>query len=98
WNDIAYPTAAQDWAVAWGPEVQGYIHAYRMAKGGNLSDDMVEVRRVGDSRYLQPSLHLRNRTLAEQRQRGQLGAGGGSAAGPASGTSLPQVPVNRNRP
>jgi hypothetical protein len=74
WNEIDDPLAAQDWAKFWKKEIQGYIHAYRMATGVNLSDDVVEVSRSGDARYLQPALHLRNR-LAEQRRRPSLAAG-----------------------
>lgn len=72
WNDISDPQAAADWALTWRPEVQGYIHAYRMVTGVGLSDDAVEVRQLGDIRYQQPSVHLRNRLAAEQRQRRQL--------------------------
>lgn len=68
WNNIGDPDAASDWALFWRQEVQGYIHAYRMATGVNLSDEMIEVRRVGDSRYLQPSQHLRNRLLEQKKQ------------------------------
>lgn len=72
WNNIGDPEAAADWALVWRPEIQGYIHAYRMATGVNLSDEMVDVRRVGDTRYRQPSEHLRNRLLAQRRQQGLL--------------------------
>ena len=72
WNNIGDPDAASDWALAWRQEVQGYIHAYRMVTGVNLSDEMVDVRRVGDSRYLQPSQHLRERLIEQRRQQGLL--------------------------
>lgn len=65
WNTINDPQAAADWANFWRPEIQGYIYGYRTATGVSLSDDVVEVSRAGDARYLQPSFHLRNR-LREQ--------------------------------
>ena len=74
WSEVDDPLIAQDWAISWKPEIQGYIHAYRMATGVSLSDDVVEVSRIGDARYLQPSIHLRER-LSDQRRRPQLPAG-----------------------
>ncbi len=55
WDAIADPFAAQDWALAWRPEIQGYIHAYRMVTGIMLSDDVVELNRPDSPRYLQPA-------------------------------------------
>jgi hypothetical protein len=78
WDRIADPVAAQDWALSWKPEVQGYIHAYRMVTGVTLSDDVVEVSRPGSPRYAAPAVLLRNR-LVEQR-RGALPPGDGSGA------------------
>jgi hypothetical protein len=66
---ISTPVAAQDWALAWRPEIQGYIHAYRMATGVMLSDDVVEVNRPDTPRYAQPSSLLRSRWLQQRRQR-----------------------------
>lgn len=86
WNTINDPQAADDWAVFWRPEIQGYLHAYRSATGVSLSDDIVDVARVGDARYLQPSFHLRNR-LQEQRPGQALppgGSGGRLQLGPVS--------------
>lgn len=67
WDTITDPAAAEDWALVWRPEVQGYIHAYRIATGVSLSDDVVEVSSVGDRRYAQPSQHLRNQMLEQKR-------------------------------
>jgi hypothetical protein len=78
WDRIADPVAAQDWALSWKPEIQGYIHAYRMVTGVALSDDVVEVSRSGSPRYAAPAVLLRNR-LVEQR-RGALPPGGSSSA------------------
>jgi hypothetical protein len=67
WDAIADPFAAQDWALSWRPEIQGYIHAYRMVTGIMLSDDIVEMNRPDSPRYLQPAVLLRGR-LVEQRR------------------------------
>ena len=67
WDRIADPVFAQDWALTWKPEIQGYIHAYRMVTGVSLTGDIVEVSNLSTPRYAPPSLLLRNR-LAEQRR------------------------------
>ena len=67
WDAISDPLAAHEWALSWRPEVQGYIHAYRMATGVTLSDDVVDISSPDGPRYLQPSVLLRNRLL-QQRQ------------------------------
>jgi hypothetical protein len=67
WDAIADPIAAQGWALEWRPEVQGYIHAYRMATGVSLSDDVVEMNSPDAPRYLQPSVLLQNRQLQQGR-------------------------------
>ena len=70
WDAIADPLAAQDWALSWRPEIQGYIHAYRMATGVMLSDDVVEVNRPDSPRYLQPSVLLHARLIDQRRALG----------------------------
>lgn len=69
WSATSDQNDAKAWLRYWKEEIQGYIHAYHAATGVNLSDDVVEVRNRADVRYLQPSFHLRNRLLAEQRSR-----------------------------
>jgi hypothetical protein len=83
WDAITDPVAAQDWALSWRPEVQGYIHAYRMATGVTLSDDVVEVNRPDSPRYAQPSVLLYSR-LMEQRR------GPGLPPGPSGRLAVPQ--------
>jgi hypothetical protein len=90
WNEITDPEAAADWAVSWRPELQGYVHAYRMATGVTLTDEVVEVSRTGDARYLPPSFHLRNR-LQEQQPGRALTQGG-------AGDRLQLRPVSRPAP
>ncbi|HEX2094547.1 MAG TPA: hypothetical protein VHG28_19235 [Longimicrobiaceae bacterium] len=67
WSAVSDQDHAKAWLRFWKEEIQGYIHAYHAATGVNLTDDAVEVRRSADIRYLQPSVHLRNRLLAERR-------------------------------
>lgn len=69
WSATSDQNDAKAWLRYWKEEIQGYVHAYHAATGVNLSDDVVEVRNRADIRYLQPSFHLRNRLLAEQRAR-----------------------------
>ncbi|HEU0299528.1 MAG TPA: hypothetical protein VFR37_08745, partial [Longimicrobium sp.] len=71
WNE-AEQDDARSWLRYWRDDVQRYIHAYYTATGVNLSDDVVEVRNRSDARYLQPSYHLRNRLLSNQRAARQL--------------------------
>jgi hypothetical protein len=92
WDAVGDPMAAQDWALSWRPEIQGYIHAYRMVTGVALSDDVVEVNRPGAPRYVQPAVLLQAR-LRDQRS-GALPAGTGVARPtfPARTRSLPRRP------
>ena len=46
----------------WRPEIQGYQHAYRAVTG-------VDLRGAGPPDATQPSVHLRNRLLAQGRGR-----------------------------
>jgi hypothetical protein len=66
WIDVNVQDQAKNWARFWRPEIQRYIHAYLSATGVDLSEDIVGTWAASD-RYLQPSVHLRNR-LAAQRQ------------------------------
>ena len=74
WVDINDQEEAKNWAKYWRPEIQNYIHSYMAVTGVDLSVDMTDIRSVED-RYLQPSVHLKNR-LAEQRSRQALPGGG----------------------
>jgi hypothetical protein len=100
WSQINDAASATNWARFWRPEIQRYIHAYRAVTGVDLSLDMVDTGRAND-RYLQPSVHLRNR-LAQQRSGGALPAGGRRALGPTTQPALPPAsealaPRERNR-
>lgn len=68
WIDVNDQEQARNWARAWRPEIQRYIHAYQTATGVDLSAEVMDAGRA-DARYLQPSLHLRNRLAAQQPRR-----------------------------
>lgn len=67
WIDVNDQEQARNWARYWKPEIQSYIHAYTAATGVDLTADITDTRRAAD-RHVQPSVHLRNRLLAQQRQ------------------------------
>jgi hypothetical protein len=53
---------AANWARYWRAEIQGYIHAYRAVTGVDITDATDTSARL---RYVQPSVHLRNRLAAQ---------------------------------
>ena len=73
WVDMYDQEVARTWARYWRPEIQSYLHSYLAVAGVDLTSDIVDTRQAGD-RYLQPSVHLRNR-LSEQRSRQALPGG-----------------------
>lgn len=101
WSQVNDAASATNWARFWRPEIQRYIHAYRAVTGVDLGLDMVDTGRASD-RYIQPSVHLRNR-LAQQRSGGALPPAGRRAAlGPTTQAALPPAtealaPRERNR-
>jgi hypothetical protein len=64
WSVINDPDSAANFARYWRAPVQGYIHAYRAATGVDLSED-VTGQRAAESRFVAPSVHLRNRLLGQ---------------------------------
>ncbi|HSY25298.1 MAG TPA: hypothetical protein VK841_24400 [Polyangiaceae bacterium] len=68
WVQVILPDDAAAWARYWRPEIQGYMHAYRAVTGVDLRADTTDARPLAE-RYLPPSVHLRNRLLAQQQQR-----------------------------
>jgi hypothetical protein len=73
WIEVNDQEQARNWARAWRPEIQRYIHAYQTATGVDLSAEVMDAGRA-DARYLQPSLHLRNRLAAQQPRRALTGS------------------------
>jgi hypothetical protein len=64
WSTINDQNSAANWARYWRAEIQGYIHAYRIATSVDLTADITDTRQA-ETRFLSPSVHLRNRLLAQ---------------------------------
>jgi hypothetical protein len=62
WSDVNDRNQAANWARYWRAEIQGYLHAYRAATGVDITDTTEATARL---RYVQPSVHLRNRLAAQ---------------------------------
>jgi hypothetical protein len=71
WIDVNDQEQAKNWARYWRPEIQGYIHAYRAVTGVDLAVEPVETEKA-PARYLQPSVHLRNRLVEQQKRSGRV--------------------------
>lgn len=68
WGDEADSNVARDWANYWKPEIQGYLHAYRVATGVDLTLEPKDSRDIGE-RKENPAVLLERR-LGEQRRDG----------------------------
>lgn len=75
WIAVNDPDEAKLWARYWKAEIQRYIHGYLAVTGVDLQVDITDTPRLAD-RYIQPSVHLRNR-LAAQKGKGTLSGAGG---------------------
>ena len=60
WVDVTNPDQAANWARYWRPEVQGYLHAYRVATGVDLTASVTDSHQAA-LRTTQPSVLLRQR-------------------------------------
>ncbi|MCI0488055.1 MAG: hypothetical protein L0229_15805 [Blastocatellia bacterium] len=67
WSTVNDPMQGANWARFWRPEIQGYIHSYRAVTGVDMTAEVTDTRQAAE-RYLQPSVHLRNRLSLQQRQ------------------------------
>lgn len=90
WIEVNDQEQAKNWARYWRPEIQGYIHAYLSATGVDIGEDIVDTRRAAN-RYVQPSVHLRNRLST---QRGSL-TGTSNALEP--GNQSPALPASTDQ-
>jgi hypothetical protein len=86
WLTIDDPVHAAGWARIWRPEIQGYIHSYRAVTGVDLTTEVTDTRQAA-RRSMQPSILLRERLAAQQRQ----------LPGSEPGVAMPSVPL-RARP
>jgi hypothetical protein len=66
WSTVHDPIQASNWARFWRPEIQGYVHSYRAVTGVDMTAELADTKQAAE-RYIQPSVHLRNR-LGAQRQ------------------------------
>ena len=66
WSTVSDSVQAANWARFWRSEIQGYVHSYRAVTGVDMTADLADTKQA-DERYIQPSIHLRNR-LGAQRQ------------------------------
>jgi hypothetical protein len=64
WSTISEPVVGKQWARAWRPEIQGYVHAIRATLGIDLGAELISARDETE-RYLPPSVHLRRRLSAQ---------------------------------
>lgn len=78
---------AKNWACYWRPELQGYLHAYNVVTGVDLSVDVTSSQETA-VRYTQPSILLSKR----------LGSNGTRPMLPVSAPSAaPQLPAQARR-
>jgi len=68
WTAVTDPASGANWARSWRPEIQGYIHAYRVATGIDLSTPVTAAGPAAD-RSAQPSLLLKQRLAAQRAAR-----------------------------
>ena len=68
WSTINDPNSAANWARYWRAEIQGYIHAYRVATSVDLTADITDSRQA-ETRFQSPSVHLRNRLMGQAANR-----------------------------
>ena len=88
---------ARNWARYWRPEIQRYLHAYFATTGVDLTADVTDTRNVAD-RYLQPSVHLKNRLPSHQEQKSLPSARSAGKLGELTNDYLDlPVPRRRNR-
>jgi hypothetical protein len=65
WSLENDPKTAVAWARYWRSQIQGYIHAYRVVTGIDLTADVTDAQALSQ-RYLAPSVHLRKRLALQK--------------------------------
>ena len=56
WIVVNDPQQARNWARYWRPEIQAYMHSYRVVTGVDLTVEITDSRQASE-RFMQPSLH-----------------------------------------
>jgi hypothetical protein len=69
WSEVIEAEQAKNWARYWRPEIQGYIHAYRVATGVDLGIDLTKLDKIDTT---PPSVHLARRLEKQQPESVQL--------------------------
>lgn len=92
WMAINDQESAKTWARYWRSEIQAYIHAYMAVTGVDLSEDL---NRNARTRYVQPSILLRERALTKPTQ-AEIPARPASEL-PGGGVSFGALPSNNRR-
>lgn len=95
WSVVNNQDQAKTWARYWRPEIQGYIHAYLVATGVDVGEEIRDSRNAGP-RYVQPSVLLRDRLSAQSSQNGLQPAGTRGML-PAAGPNYAAIPASRRR-
>jgi len=95
WMGINDQDFAKTWARYWRSEIQAYIHAYLSATGVDLSAEVTNSRDAR-TRYIQPSVLLRNR-IPGQGIQAELPAGSINGELPVGGISFGALPGARRR-
>ncbi|HHT9126834.1 MAG TPA: hypothetical protein ACFYD6_13615 [Candidatus Brocadiia bacterium] len=65
WIDVTDQMQAKNWARYWRPEIQGYIHGYRIVTGVDLTLKLVKGEAVDST---MPSVHLSKRLALQQQK------------------------------
>ncbi len=68
WSTVHDPVQAANWARFWRAEIQGYVHSYRAVTGVDMTAEITDTRQAAE-RFIQPSVHLRNRLTAQRQPR-----------------------------
>jgi hypothetical protein len=84
WSIVNDPVQAANWARYWRPEIQRYMHSYRVVTGVDLTRDVADVQEAA-RRYTMPAVLLRERLALQQRERA------GMALQP--GVTMPSLPL-----
>jgi hypothetical protein len=80
WSTVNEPVQASNWARYWRAEIQGYIHAYRVATGVDLTAEATDAHQAA-LRVTAPGILLRERLALQQAQpRPMLGSAPSAAA------------------
>jgi hypothetical protein len=93
WNSVTNRDQAANWARYWRSEIQGYLHAYRVVTGVDLTADRVTATGIDAT---MPAIHLRRRLIEQVRAR-QAGVPQAGGRPQIQGRAAPGSPVRPGR-